>query len=325
MDIGRPFKAIFRDPRWFSKMLLQAVFMFIPIVNFATSGFTLEYQKHVAYGRDEQLPEWGDFGKHWVAGFLIFVAGLIYALPMIVIIMLGVAMIVGGAVSGSEDATAGGVLCGTMLIVVASIVYGIALAAILPAAMTNYNNSREFGDFFRIGEIWSRLRDNAGAYFGAYGMGLVINFAVSFITTPITYLFMAIGGAVFAVGIEAGGEEAAPAAFCGFFLLMMVGYLITIALYVPVGFIWFHYFGQYMAKAYGLPGVATPSPAPAAGGAYGGAQSGDVLPPPPPAGTTQAPPPPQGAPPPPPPPPDASAGDSTDSGTGSGDSPDAGG
>ncbi len=296
MDVGRPFKAIFKDPRWVSKMLLQGLLTLVPIVNFATSGYVLQYEKNVAYGRDEQLPEWSDFGKHWVAGFLVFVAGLIYALPLIVIIMLGVALIVGGAVSGQEETTAMGILCGTMLIMVVSIVYGLALAVIMPAAMTNYNLRREFGDFFRIGEIWGHIKDNAGAYFGAYGMGFVVNFAVSFITTPIIYVFMALGGVVMAISVQAGGEGAGAAGgVCGFFLLTMVGYLVLVLLYVPVAFIWYHYFGQYMAKAYGLPGV-TPAPAAAAyGGGYG---SGDVLPPPPPSGTAQAPPsPPQSAPP----------------------------
>jgi len=281
MDVGRPFKAIFKDPRWLSKMLLQGLFTLVPIVNFATSGYVLEYEKNVAYGRDEELPDWGDFGKHWVAGFLIFAAGLIYALPLILIIMLGVGLIVGGAVSGQEEATAFGVLCGTMLIMVVSIVYGLALAVILPAAMTNYNMTREFGDFFKLGDIWGHIKNNAGPYFGAYGMGFVVNFAVSFITTPIIYVFMAIGGTAMAVSIGAMGEEAGAAVgICDFFLFTIVGYLLLILLYVPVAFIWYHYFGQYMAKAYGLPGVTPPPTAAAYAGGYG---SGDVLPPPPPA------------------------------------------
>jgi hypothetical protein len=84
----------------------------------------------------------------------------------------------------------------------------------------------------------------------------------------------------------------------------MLGYLVLILLYVPVAFIWYHYFGQYMAKAYGLPGVAS---TPVAASYTGGSGSGDVLPPPPPQGAT--PPPPPAAPPASPPATDSGAQD----------------
>ena len=171
MDIGRAFKFMFEDEGWISKVLIGGILGIIPIVNFVVYGYQLEIIRNVAEGRDLPLPDWDDFGGKFVKGLMIFLASLIYSIPLIV---LGIAVaivtaVAGGAVSssGRDAAGAAGGIAGLCMIVFycvaliyAVIVYGFIM---LPGLM-RYAETGEFGAFFRFGENLRVATSNLGAY-----------------------------------------------------------------------------------------------------------------------------------------------------------------
>lgn len=247
MDIARPFKAVFADPAWLKKMAIAAAINFVPILGLAITGYLLEYQKNVAEGRDDELPEWNRLGEYWVTGLQVMAGIFVYTLPVVVLVIFMVAAIVATGVSGSEDAIAP-VICGVFLVYGVAILAMMVLAVLSFALMTHYNAHRRFGAFFEFGQVWRTMRANAGMYFGALGMSWLVSIAMSMITTPISY------GASFAMVpfVDQMSSEAdffmAMAVMSVIYLFMMV---VIIVLYTPAYHVMFHYLGQYMGRAYG--------------------------------------------------------------------------
>lgn len=174
MDIGRSFTYMFEDRDWVKKILIGGVINFIPIVNFASSGYFIEALKNTAEGRELPLPEWDNFGGKFMKGLIAGIAGFLYALPIMVVmgIVFGLVAVVTGAVSDEDTAAAVATACsgiGYCLM----FVYMILLMLILPAATVRYALTEQFGAFFRFGEIWAFIKANIGGYIVALLIALV--------------------------------------------------------------------------------------------------------------------------------------------------------
>lgn len=104
MDIGKSFTYVFEDPNWIMKVLIGGIVLFIPIVDFAVLGYMLTTMKNVADGQTAPLPEWGDFGNHFMKGLYAFIGMIVYLLPALVLFCC--AVIVG--IAGTTVAGAGG-------------------------------------------------------------------------------------------------------------------------------------------------------------------------------------------------------------------------
>ena len=183
MDIGRSFTYMFDDEKWVQKLAIGGLLVLasiIPLVNIFTllvmMGYSLRLLKNVAEGSETPLPDWDDWGGDWVKGLMIFLASLIYSLPILLLTGLGAlveAMV--GYGNGSEVAgiCAAGASCLSGL-------WGLALGIVLPAAMIKYAEKEEFGAFFRFGEIFRLIGDNLGNYVIAVLLGVVAQFVAGF-------------------------------------------------------------------------------------------------------------------------------------------------
>jgi hypothetical protein len=114
MDIGKSFTYVFEDPKWMMKVLIGGIVLLIPIVNFAVYGFMLTTLKNVADGQANPLPEWSDFGAHFMKGLYAAVGVIVYLLPGIVVICCAQVLTIGlstvaGAAGGND---AGGAVAG---------------------------------------------------------------------------------------------------------------------------------------------------------------------------------------------------------------------
>ena len=76
MDVTKSITYIFQDKRWFTKLLIGWLVSLVPILNFAFTGYSTETIKNVENKREFPLPEWDDFGKKFVLGFYMWIAGL---------------------------------------------------------------------------------------------------------------------------------------------------------------------------------------------------------------------------------------------------------
>lgn len=162
MDIGKAFKYMFDDEGWLKKIAIGGVLNIIPVVNFIPLGYGLRQLKNVSQGRDLPLPEWDDFGGDFMRGLMVFVGGLIYMLPVILLQIL--AVVIGAVASGSDSGASGaGALCASALSCL-MVLYGIAMMVWLPAALLKYVEVGELGGFFRFSEIWDFVRTNISQY-----------------------------------------------------------------------------------------------------------------------------------------------------------------
>ncbi len=172
MDIGRSFSYVFEDQEWVKKVLIGGVVNLIPIVNFAANGYFIDETKRTYEGRELPLPEWDNFGGYFVKGLMTFIAGLIYSIPALLIYCCAfffLPMLAAGGSSGSSSSSNGGplaglagigVLCGGCLL----LLYGLVLLFFLPALLTRYAITDQFGAFFQFGPAWQFIQANIGNY-----------------------------------------------------------------------------------------------------------------------------------------------------------------
>jgi hypothetical protein len=112
------------------------------------------------------------------------------------------------------------------------VLYVLVVSLFFYGAYVNFALAEDFGALFRVGEILTRIKSDSSAYLTAWGVSLGISFATGFVASAAGSVLGATGVLAPIAGFVGGGF--------GF-----IGGLITA-----------HLFGQYAAKAYGLPGVA---------------------------------------------------------------------
>jgi hypothetical protein len=162
MDFALAFSFPFKDQQWFKKLVVPGLVSLIPVIGqFFIVGFGLNVAKRIIEKNPESLPEL-DFGGDLKRGFMSFVIGLGYSLPLIVLALIfGIIMVaIGGLAGDGNSDTAGilGVVMGAGFGII-SILYGILVAFFTSAAMGNFlAKGEELGAAFRIKEIWGFLK-----------------------------------------------------------------------------------------------------------------------------------------------------------------------
>lgn len=184
MDYGKAFTFVFDDEEWVQKIVIGGILSLIPIVNLIVLGYGLKVLKNVADGEEKPLPKWDDFADYFVQGLMSFLGGLVWALPVI-FLSIGMAAVTGAisAVTGygpePEYISVPVNICMSGLGCLSSL-YGLFLGVVMPAATTKYAVSREFGAFFRVGEIFNYITSNLGSYIIALLLGLVAGVIAGF-------------------------------------------------------------------------------------------------------------------------------------------------
>ncbi len=180
MDYAKAFTFVFDDEDWVKKVLIGGIVALIPIVNLIVVGYGLRVLRNVAEGAEKALPEWDDFGDYFVQGLMSLLGGLIWAIPVILLSMLmGLISWVTGYEGDPYSVGAAIWLCMSGLSCLSGL-YGLFLAAFIPAATTKYAVSRDFAAFFRVGEIFKYITSNLGPYIIALLLGTVAGFIASF-------------------------------------------------------------------------------------------------------------------------------------------------
>ncbi len=179
MDIGKAFSYVFEDENWLVKVLIGGVLSLIPIVNFIVLGYVIQALRNVADGVEKPLPEWDDWGGYFMKGLMLFLGGLVYSIPLILLVV--VSFVAGLIGAGAEEESALSSLaglcvgCSNCLIWI----YALFLNLWLPAVATFYAVYGEFGAMFRFGELFNYIIGNIGNYLIAFVLYLVASFIAS--------------------------------------------------------------------------------------------------------------------------------------------------
>lgn len=228
MNIGKSFSYPFEDNKWLSKLFIGALVSIVPILNFAWAGYLVDLVKNVMNRSVEPLPEWTEFGDKFMKGLLIWVAGLIYALPVICLgtIFGATAGVSLGSVTEDTANTLGSIFSGVGIIFACLMVlYGLVLSFFYPAMIIHFSRKENFASLFEIGEIIRVATSKLSPYLTAWLIGIVAAIVVSVV-----------------VGLIAGVLSIIPC--IGWLIAWVIGGLSGV--YITA--VWGHLFGQVAAE-----------------------------------------------------------------------------
>ncbi|MBI5302357.1 MAG: DUF4013 domain-containing protein [Chloroflexi bacterium] len=188
MDIGKAFTYVFEDPKWMMKVLIGGLVGLVPIVNFAVLGYMLTTLKNVADGQQYPLPEWGEFGAHFMKGLYAFVGVLVYFAPLIVVsCCVGVlGAVASGAVGSTAGRNAGDAVASVVSILTLCLncvagLYGLVAGITLYAPMTRFAMSaNQLSLFWDFRANFDFIMKNLSNYIIALLIGIVASIIGSF-------------------------------------------------------------------------------------------------------------------------------------------------
>ncbi len=170
MDFGLAFSFPFQDEDWIKKVLIAAVISIIPILGqVVVFGWSLEIARRVIQKHPAPLADWGDFGGVLVLGLKGFVITFVYMIP--IMLLSAPTSIASALLDPDEMATVITILsiCTGCL----SLIYGILMAFVLPAAYGQLASTDSIGSAFRLGRIVELVRAAPAAYLMVI-LGLII-------------------------------------------------------------------------------------------------------------------------------------------------------
>lgn len=171
------------------KLIIGAIVIFIPIVNFAALGYMVQVVRNVRDGRDRPLPAWDNFGDYFVNGLKVFVGILVYSIPVILLACaFGAATAaVGNAVNPSDADTVMGVLSSCLICF--SIIFGLIPYLVFPAMVARLAEVGEMNAMWRVGEIWTFIQQDLGSYV----IVLVLSFVATSFLAPLGLIACLVG------------------------------------------------------------------------------------------------------------------------------------
>lgn len=184
MDINRAFRFVFEDRQWISKVLiaiLLSLFAWLIVPALFVTGYMIAIIRRVMNGDPEPLPEWTDWGKLLKDGFFYTVAVLIYTLPFIVLLMIGIGMTIGFGNLGNSDLAALGATGSGLFVACLGLLFFVALLFLAPAIAIQYAIKDDFGSCFRFGEVFDIIRDHLADILIVFLVTLAAAFALSLI------------------------------------------------------------------------------------------------------------------------------------------------
>jgi hypothetical protein len=171
MDIGKSFGYAFEDDQWIPKILIAAAILlggilffwvlFIPSILAALllGGYGVEITRRVINGNSQVLPDWDNWGDLIIDGLKVWVIGIVYALPMI---LVGMCLGLPGAIASEnspELASLFSTVAGCL-----NFLWSIVLGLLLPAATAFFVVNDDLGAAFRFGDVFNFVRDNFANY-----------------------------------------------------------------------------------------------------------------------------------------------------------------
>lgn len=164
----KPFAFVFEDARWLNKVLIGGLFQLLAFMLVGIPfllGYLARMIRNVVAGDPVPLPEWDDLGDKFTEGLRLLGVGLVYVLPLFVLIGLCVipAVIVGGLSHhmDSDFDPAGCMVAGMWCLI-----FPISLAYMfwMPAALLHAVVDESFGAAFDFGRIRRFIANNIGNY-----------------------------------------------------------------------------------------------------------------------------------------------------------------
>ena len=171
----------------------------IPIVNFLAMGFVFDSAK-MTLGKKNGLPEWDNWGDLFMKGLMVFVIGLIWMIPVIVLAAIGFGGMWTSLMSGSVTNFFSMGSFGISMIL--AVIVGIVVGYLSPLALFGYITSGKFGDAFEFNKIIDKAMN--ADYFIAWLVAVVISIVLSAIASAIPFLSIVLSPAASFISMVIG-------------------------------------------------------------------------------------------------------------------------
>ena len=189
MNFTKAFTYIFDDQRWLEKLIKPLLVTLIPIIGWmVAAGYLLRVTRNVTEQKVEPLPEL-EFGEDLGRGFKVFVANLLYGLPIFLISLL---LFLPLALTENSSAMTGFAIFLAILGGFVILVYALFMAIIMPVVNANLAVKERIGAAFEFKKFFGMLRNNFKAWLIVMGGVLLC----SAIIAPIGGIVLAIGAIV---------------------------------------------------------------------------------------------------------------------------------
>jgi hypothetical protein len=123
-------------------------------------GYLIQYTRNVATGDDQRrLPEVFSPAGLW-HGFIAMLVYIVYCLPLLGVLMVGLGGAVAGLMSGAKMNSAlvsMGSLAGAGLMGIVACFVGLVVCSFIPMVTLQYCKNYQFGDAFNFGAIFSGM------------------------------------------------------------------------------------------------------------------------------------------------------------------------
>lgn len=208
MDVNKAIRFVMEDKQWISKLLigtLMAVLGVLIVPALILQGYLIKIIRQVMNGQWDGLPEWDDWGDLLRDGFNVTVAQIVYTLPFMILMFIGIAMTGGiASMSGSEDLAAIAGTGGGLLMFCLIILFAIAFLFLAPAILIQYAIKDEFGALFRFGEVMDIIRNNMADILIVFLVSIVAAIAISVVMTVLALIPCLGWIAAFLIGLAVG-------------------------------------------------------------------------------------------------------------------------
>lgn len=195
MNLSRAFSYQFEDVQWPTKLGVGALISLVPILNFAVVGYEVDILRNVAEGAREPLPHWDDLGNKWRDGLILTVAGLVYAIPVLLAAAVVFAVLIAsGALSQNGSTRPVGALGTVALICFLGflVIYSLLLSLLRPIILVLFSKQGTLESCFRFGEIAQMIKRQPGPFLTAWAAvilaGLAIGLIVGFVNMLIGWI-----------------------------------------------------------------------------------------------------------------------------------------
>ena len=189
MNFTKAFTYIFDDQRWLEKLVIPLLVTLIPVIGWmVVAGYLMRVTRNVAENQAEPLPEL-EFGADLGRGFKVFVANLVYAIPIIIVSTL---LFLPLALTQNSSSTTGWAIFLAIIGGFAILLYTVALAVLMPAVNANLAVKERIGAAFEFKEIFRMIGNNFKAWLIVIG-GMIL---CSAIIAPIGGILLAVGAII---------------------------------------------------------------------------------------------------------------------------------
>ena len=162
-DFGKAFSFAFKDPQWFGKFALAALWMLLALVGIGIvmiAGYLMQLTQRVIKGEQPELPRWDNLGEKFVLGLKYCIVYIVYLLPVLILMLPVIPLAVTGGGQDASDVVGVMMVIYLFGVILIMIPYSLAVSALIPIITYRLAIRERMSDALDIGAVFRDFRNN---------------------------------------------------------------------------------------------------------------------------------------------------------------------